>query len=64
MRELRSAYMVEPPDVAPPRRQAFSLTVSSCSSVSLLSLSASKTMIMVISLLMLAGGMAEPASFS
>ena len=56
--DLSSAYIVEPPDEAPPRRQASSLIENSWSSVSLAGLKPSKTMIMVISLLMLAGGTA------
>jgi hypothetical protein len=62
--DLTSAYMVEPPETAPPRRQASSLTVNCWSSVIVPAFSASKTMIMVIILLMEAGGTGTSASFS
>ncbi len=54
--ELSSANMVEPPDIAPPVRQAFSLTWNLSSSVSRPALMALKTTSMVISLASEAGG--------
>ena len=47
--------MVEPPDGAPPLRQAFSLTMNSSSGLSLPSLISSNTTSAVISLARLAG---------
>jgi hypothetical protein len=63
-RLFNSAYMVEPPEGEPPRRQASSLTGSSVSRVRSPFCSASNTRIMVMSLLMLAGSKSLSAFFS
>ena len=63
MVEPSLANMVEPPELAPPLRQAFSETWNSVSRLSLPVLMASKTTATVISLAMLAGGMRSSAAF-
>ena len=63
-RLLSGANIVEPPDGAPPLRQAFSLIVISSSSLSLPSAIAWNTTSAVISLDMLAGGLSSSAFFS
>ncbi len=64
IREWIAAYIVEPPDGAPPRRQAFSLMTNSSSGLTLPSAIWSNTMSAVISLAMLAGGTSWSAFFS
>ena len=63
-RLLSGANMVEPPEGAPPLRQAFSVMVISSSSLSLPCAISLNTTSAVISLDMLAGGMSLSAFFS
>ena len=62
--ELSSAYMVEPPEGAPPRRQASSLMTNSSIHGELLRGQALEDHVMVMSLLMLAGAISSSAFFS
>jgi len=63
-RLFSAANIAEPPDGAPPLRQAFSLTVISSSNLSLPSRMVCNTSSTVISLDMLAGGLSLSALFS
>ena len=61
---MRAANIVEPPDGAPPRRQAFSLIRYSSLSLIVPSLTALNTTSAVISFIMLDGARSSSAFFS